>query len=449
METEILKLANISQSINNSNIEVNIIKLKDEKIKIINKILSLFNNIYYITTEKRFNDSYDPNWNNTVNQQLLKNINSRIDKIHFNDGRYNSEIKNNLKSMIQRNKEIKSLDDIFSNLNKKTLIVDFENLNFGIDLQDPENIEIYSESQEIKNILKNNLIFIFNMIIEERFEKLFIVCKKSINNILNSLFINNGFEYITPLNLSSIDFLHKNNHNVFYYMKDTLDKVKNQIKNNTLTVDIINVFSKIPHNNYVSEPNLKKLNSFDDCTIVYLANKLQSNKCEYKIISSDLKMFNDFNFEERQILLPYFILKLSLLYRSEYDNYTNYNHKVELQTNEFLVDPINDSFFKIVVPINKIEPNEICMLRKHENDHNPCNSNPSKNLHLKIKEHYFKPKSGMNHIIKDHFIPNSIRPPKYRAFFNIKLGDLLENFEVIGFKSKEDFYNSLYKPYYY
>ena len=73
MEIEILKLANISQSINNSNIEVNIIKLKDEKIKIINKILSLFNNIYYITTEKRFNDSYDPNWNNTVNQQLLKN----------------------------------------------------------------------------------------------------------------------------------------------------------------------------------------------------------------------------------------------------------------------------------------------------------------------------------------------------------------------------------------
>jgi hypothetical protein len=277
------------------------------------------------------------------------------------------------------------------------------------------------------------------MMIAEHFEKLFIVCKAPIDDIFNKIFSDESFEYRTLLN--GPKFLENKKQPVIYYMKNTIDNIKNGIKNKILTVDIIQLSSNIPHNNYSSEPNLKKLNSFDDCTITYIANKLQSRHKEYKIISSDLKMFKDFNDEEREILLPYFLTRISLVAKS---------NNIELESKEYLIDPISDSFFKSPVPIKSIQPNEICMLRHYEDSQsNICKKIPEKNLHIKMKDHYFKPKSGLNHLIKDEFVPGSKKNPKYRAFFNIEKEKLLEKFSNFGFKTKEEFNNSLQQPYYY
>jgi hypothetical protein len=317
---------------------------------------------------------------NTINQE----------NINFNNINLSNTIKNKLSKMIKMNKPVEKLDNIFNDLNKKTLVVDFENLNFGVQPYIQNMIEVYSKGTKPKNELRNNLAFILNMMIEENFEKLFIVCKLPIYNIFDEIFLDDGFEYTIYVDNKETD--------VYYHMKNTIDKIKKGLMNKTLSIDIINLQSEIPHTNYDLEPHLKKLNSFDDCTIVYLANKLMSNNQKYKIISSDLRMFNDFNEEERQILLPYFLIRSSLIY-------IPIGNQIKLESIEYLINPIDDPFFRSPVNSNKILENEICMIRTMDNDTrkdnaNPCKRNVDRNLHKKMEEHYFHPNSKLNHINK-------------------------------------------------
>jgi hypothetical protein len=405
------------------------------------------------------NDENSPVGNQLVTtQKLLTDTNKKIDTITFKDPKYTDIIKSSLEIMIQSNKKIETLDNIFPDINDKILIVDFENLNFDV-LTKSKNIEKYSEGDRINiNELQNNIAFILNMMIEESYKKLFIVCKGTyIYDIFNLLFINKGFEYNIILNTGKDDFLRGKVQKVFYYMTETINKIIEGIVDKTLSIDIINSSSEIPHKRviYDQEPKIKILNSFDDCIIIYLANKAQENKIEYKVISSDLKIFRDFKIES-SILLPFYLIRSSLshkLYCKDYNykypifNESSGRNHITFDFEEYLINSIDDPFFKITLEEQLLLNNEICMLQNEEdNPYNPCKRNPSRNLHTKMIDHYFKPKSKLNHFIKDQYINE--KEPKYRGLFNIEINELVKDFSRHGFKNEDEFQEYLLEYYY-
>jgi hypothetical protein len=134
------------------------------------------------------------------------------------------------------------------------------------------------------------IVFLLNLIIEANYSQLILVVKRGIrvDNDLRDI-IDNG--YIN------------NNLNGFsrtrYYMRDTINLIRQRIAADTLRINIIHSESS----DEVSYPH--SLKSHDDCTLIAIMHQIiASGINNYKFISGDMQMFDDFLVEKVRIL-PY------------------------------------------------------------------------------------------------------------------------------------------------
>lgn len=292
---------------------------------------------------------------------------------------------------------------------------------------------------------KNALAFLFKLVLEENYSKLIIITKQDIFDLFQNIFQPHADEeyYITfnsKLTTPSTDQVSVEK--VFYYLTDTINRIKQKIVDGSLKVQVACLWNNFPFDSrYNDDPNFIKLaKSFDDCTIIYIVKTLHSKAKEYKVISDDLRMFDDFN-SERQSVLSFFIELHELTHiKDDCPPFTRlaprFNPaglknelKFRIITNGF-VNTVTDPFFASnIVPVT-YKPNQICGLIP------ACTRPPYENLHTYLENYYFFPDKSLNHILRTSARAN---PSGYKAFFNIRKDQLLAMYAKFGFSTREAF----------
>ena len=277
----------------------------------------------------------------------------------------------------------------------KVLIVDYPNLlkvSHAMEIKTSNGIYLYT------NFFKHPLVFILNMMIEEQYTKLYIITKgDEIMDSFNHL-MNNEIEYDDREKAQSIPN-YNNITNIKYNMSTIINTIIEKITNQSITIDIIQTTSEIPrHNSDSPDKILKDLNSYDDCTIMYLAITLAlmstGFKLGFKLISNDLNMIEDFG-HERKVLLPYILTKSSLKLELGATN-------IQFTNTSYLINTI-DLFFKSdrKIPSQDIFTNMVCNVPGNDF----CKAN---NLDNKLMTHYYMPNQGKTHILLHAGKPNKV-----------------------------------------
>jgi hypothetical protein len=298
-------------------------------------------------------------------------------------------IKTRFDEMLAIKAELQTLENVFSlNISDsdKVLIVDYPNLlkvNEKMEITTNDKVYLYT------NFFKFPLVFILNMMITEGYTKLYIITKGS--EIIDSF--NNLMENKIAYDDRKIGYEHNNNiTHIQYNMTDIINSIIEKITNRSITIDIIQSTSYIPRNDTSKkDPPLKILNSYDDCTIMYLAILLSRLHTNFTLISNDLKMIDEF-VQEKDVILPYFLTKSSLELDSTNIKFTNKSYLINTM----------DFFFKSTlakdIPSKRILQSMVCNVEL-----NPfCKGS----LNTKLNEHYYMLAQGKNHILLHTGKPN-------------------------------------------
>ena len=342
----------------------------------------------------------------------------------------------------------RNLDEIFDTLKSKTLVVDFENLNYAIKENNADILGYVSNTRTL-NEFKNSLSFLLNYVINEDYSKLLIVTKTNIFDLFIDVFSNKDgdyyIDYISKLNEPSNNT--STEQLVYYNLTKTIHAIKTKIKEGSLKIQVVNVYNNFPYDSRYGENPLfiKLVKSFDDCTIVYIVDKLRKEGKDYKLISNDLKMFDDFN-KERKIVLPFILdlhdLEISIDECHKFDGkpFNSSGLKNEMRFNlksSNFIDTTIDPFFSTDIRPELYKPNQICSIS------DKCSKAPYINLQGKLNEHYFVNDKKLNHILRAN-IGERGNPSKYKAFFNIEKDKLLQMHSKFGFPDAISFNSAIF-----
>jgi len=256
----------------------------------------------------------------------------------------------------------------------KILVVDYANLD---GLKNDRTFD-YPTGDHPEHIIFNLPIpFLLNMVIEQNYDKLILVVK---NDKYPGGDIEKLIKYL-ELNTETRDGL-----KIKYYMRETIKEIKKRIIENRLQIKIvqINSFDVIMRETH---PVPKTFRSFDDCTLIHLIRYLHNNGyTNYKFISRDMRLFDDFE-NERIKLLPY-ILKITSLNAEVVPAVAPPNYELKLNNSaDFVINTISDLHYTtalIPADIVTYKTKRICTIREIQD---------------LLVLHYFKPHQGRNHRI--------------------------------------------------
>lgn len=384
-------------------------------------------------------------WLNRENDDLLTALDDRYKTLRISEERTEFYFRL-MERNIQTGLPHKNLDSIFNISTEKTLVVDFENLNYPI--RNNRDVLNYEESGFILNQFKNSLAFLLNYVLNENYSKLIVVTKMDIFDLFEDVFKDKSDEHFIEYEsrLAQPSNGRTSEQKVYYHLTNTIQEIKNRIKENTLSIQVVKVYNNFPADSRYGDDEefIKLVKSFDDCTLVYLVDRLRQGPAEYKLISNDLRMFDDFN-NERKIVLP-FIMEVHEL-RFNVDECLEFSGRpfdASTMKNEIkfhllstnLINTLTDPFFKKDIDPSLYKPNQICSL------YPVCQRDPYQFLYPLLDRYYFVVGNDSNHILKAN-IGDRGNPSKYKAFFNISKDELLKRYTKFGFASRSVFNDAI------
>lgn len=190
----------------------------------------------------------------------------------------------------------------FNDQNEGILIVDYANFEALARIAYKNLIQKATGDNKISHIpFVIPIAFLFNLIIEANYSQLILIVKRDVrvdDDIKN--FIKNGY-------LNNQTDLPAPNEKGRYYMLETRELMCQRIFDDTLRVNIIHCESSVIN----QDPH--SLKSSDDCTLIAVMHELISQGINnFKFLSGDMAMFNDF-ITEKNVILPYKIRIESIL----------------------------------------------------------------------------------------------------------------------------------------